>query len=84
VLVLIAGTHGYEYPGITALQRVRKSLDPKQLGGTIIMVHIANVPSFLGRTIYYNPVDGKNLNRVYPGDAEGTLSQRIAYALTHD
>ena len=84
VLVLIAGTHGYEYPGITALQRVRKSLDPEQLSGTIIMVHIANVPSFLGRTIYYNPVDGKNLNRMYPGDAKGTLSQRIAYAITHE
>ena len=84
VLVLIAGTHGYEYPGITALQRVRKSLDPEQLSGTIIMVHVANVPSFLGRTIYYTPVDGRNLNRVYPGDAQGSLSERIAYTLTQE
>ena len=52
-LALIAGTHGYEYPGITALQRLRKSLDPGELNGTIIMVHVANLPSFLGRTIYY-------------------------------
>ena len=83
-LVLIAGTHGYEYPGITALQRLRKSLDPSELSGTIIMVHIANVPSFLGRTVYYSPVDGKNLNRVYPGDAEGSLSQRIAHTVTQN
>jgi len=81
-LALIAGTHGYEYPGITALQRLRKSLDPGELNGTIIMVHVANLPSFLGRTIYYSPVDGKNLNRMYPGDPKGSLSQRIAHIVT--
>ena len=81
-LALIAGTHGYEYPGITALQRLRKSLDPGELNGTIIMVHVANLPSFLGRTIYYSPVDGKNLNRMYPGDPKGSLSQRIAHIIT--
>jgi predicted deacylase len=46
------------------------------------MVHVANMPSFLGRTIYYSPVDGKNLNRVYPGKADGTISERIAEAIT--
>jgi predicted deacylase len=84
VLVLIAGTHGYEYPGITALQRIRKALDPNQLSGTVIMVHIASLPSFLGRTIYNSPVDGKNLNRMYPGDPDGSLSQRIAHLLTSE
>jgi uncharacterized protein len=84
VLALIAGTHGYEYPGITALQRLRKSLDPSDVSGTIIIVHVANLPSFLGRTIYYSPVDGKNLNRMYPGDAEGSLSQRIAHIVTSE
>ena len=84
VLALIAGTHGYEYPGITALQRVRKSLDPREVSGTIIIVHIANLPSFLGRTIYRSPVDGKNLNRMYPGDPDGSVSQRIAHLLTSE
>jgi predicted deacylase len=64
VLALVAGTHGYEYPPITALQRLRRTLDPARLNGTVILVHIANPPSFLGRTIYYSPADGKNLNRV--------------------
>jgi predicted deacylase len=82
VLALIAGTHGYEYSPITALQRVRRALDPGALSGTVIMVHVANMPSFLGRTIYYSPVDGKNLNRVYPGSPDGTVSDRIAYAIT--
>lgn len=82
VLALIAGTHGYEYPPIIALQRVRREIDPAALAGTVIMVHVANMPSFLGRTIYYSPVDGKNLNRVYPGRADGTVSERIAHAIT--
>ncbi len=82
VLALIAGTHGYEYPPITALQRVRRQLEPAELAGTVIMVHVANVPSFLGRTIYYSPIDGKNLNRAYPGRPDGTVSERIAHAIT--
>jgi hypothetical protein len=47
-------------------------------------VHIANPPSFLGRSIYYSPVDGKNLNRVYPGRADGTLTERIAHVITQE
>ena len=82
VLALIAGIHGYEYPPITALQALRGKVDPAALSGTIVMVHIANMPSFLGRTIYYSPADGKNLNRMFPGDPNGSISQRIAHFLT--
>jgi predicted deacylase len=84
VLALIAGTHGYEYPGMSALHRVRQSLDPELLAGTVILVHIANPPSFRGRTIYNSPVDAKNLNRVYPGKSNGTLSERIAFVITQE
>ena len=81
-LALIAGTHGSEVAPILALQRVRELLPARQLKGTVLLVHVANMPSFLGRTIYYSPVDGKNLNRVYPGRADGTISERIAYVIT--
>lgn len=82
VLALVAGVHGFEYPPITALQRVRAGLQPSALAGVVILVHVANMPSFLGRTIYYSPVDGKNLNRVYPGRPDGTVSERIAHVIT--
>lgn len=82
VLALIAGTHGYEYPPITALQNIRAELNPAGLSGSVILVHVANMPSFLKRTIYYSPVDGKNLNRAYPGSPDGTVSERIAYIIT--
>src|SRR5215203_3733627 len=84
VLALVAGTHGMEYTPILALQRIRETLDPKVLAGTVILVHVANMPSYLGRTIYYSPADNKNLNRVFPGTATGTLSERIAYAITNE
>jgi hypothetical protein len=59
-------------------------IDPQGLAGKLILVHIANLPSFQRRTIYYGPSDWKNLNRVFPGDPAGTLSQRIAYVLTEE
>lgn len=82
VLALIAGTHGCEPSPIVALQRVRAELDPVALSGTVIIVQIANVPSFAHRTIYRGPWDQKNLNRVFPGTPDGTASERIAHAIT--
>jgi predicted deacylase len=84
VLALTAGVHGMEYPPILALQRVLKGVEPQALTGTLLLVHVANMPSFLGRTIYYSPADGKNLNRVFPGKADGTLSERIAHTITRE
>jgi len=82
ILALVGGTHGYEYAPVLGLQIAAKKIDPAALSGTVIIVHVANMPSFLGRTIYYSPADGANLNRVYPGKADGTLSQRIAHVIT--
>ncbi len=84
VLALVAGTHGAEYPPILALERLRASIDPRTLAGTIVMVHVANMPAFLGRAVYYTPGDHKNLNRVFPGKADGTISERIADVLTRE
>jgi predicted deacylase len=84
VLALVSGTHGMEYVPIIASQRLRAAINPAELRGTVILVHVANMPSFLGPTIYYSPADGKNLNRVFPGKADGTLSERIAEAITRE
>jgi predicted deacylase len=84
IVALIAGNHGYEYAPILALQRVLERVRPSELRGTVVMVHVAAMPSFLARTVYRSPVDGKNLNRVYPGKAAGTSSERIAYFITEE
>ncbi len=83
VLTLVAGTHGYEYTSVLALHRVAPRLAPGQMTGSVILVHMANPPCFYGRRVYYGP-DGKNLNRVYPGTPGGTVSDRIAHAITRE
>lgn len=84
VLALVAGVHAYEYPPILALYRLKKMIKPGSLSGTLILVHIANLPAFRKRIIYYNPYDWKNLNRVFPGDPSGTQAQRIAHVITEE
>jgi predicted deacylase len=83
-LALIAGTHGSEVAPIVAMQRLVPLVNPGELSGTLVIVHVANVPSYVHRTIYRGPWDQKNLNRVYPGKADGTISERIAAAITRE
>lgn len=81
-LVLVAGIHGSEYSPIIALQNLMPMIDPNEVSGAIIAIHIASMPAYLGRTIYISPVDGKNLNRSFPGKPDGSLTERIAFFLT--
>ncbi len=84
VLGITAGVHGYEYPPIMAGQALIPLIDPSRLTGTIILVHTANVAGFLGRFPYLNPLDSKNLNRAFPGNIEGTVTERIAHVITNE
>lgn len=45
VLAVLAGVHGYEYSPVLAVQKLRGQIDPKRLAGTVILVHVANMPS---------------------------------------
>ena len=82
VLAITAGVHGYEYPPILAAQRLLARIEPATLSGTVILVRLAHVSAFEERVPYVNPFDRKNLNRVFPGRADGTQAERIAWALT--
>jgi len=84
VLSLIAGIHGSEYAPILSMQRLPDLLDPVEVSGTLVIVHIANMPAFQGRTIYFGPNDLKNLNRSFPGDVNGSVTERIANTLTQE
>ena len=84
VIALTAGIHGTEYVPIIALQEIKKEIDPKDLSGKVILVHIANIPAFINRSVYVSDIDQKNLNRVFPGKKDGTISERIAYTITNE
>lgn len=81
-LLVLSGVHGSEHSPIVASQRLASVMDPSTISGAVIFVHIANMPAYLGRTIYTSPADGKNLNRLFPGNRNGTLTDRIAFTLT--
>ena len=84
VFTIVAGVHGYEYPPIMAVQRVLKSINPAQLKGTLIILPVANESSFYGRSAFVNPKDGKNLNRSFPGNSQGTATEKIAAFISEE
>lgn len=81
-LYLQAGSDGDELNGVMVISRLLRGLDPEDLSGTILAVAVANLPGFRQET-HRNPIDDTKLNRAYPGNPEGSLSERIA-ATTFD
>jgi len=82
--VITAGIHGTEYSSIEAALRLGRTLGPKEVHGHVMILPIANIPSFKKRTIYVGPHDNKNLNRVFPGKKEGSFSEALAYQIFHE
>ena len=82
VLTLVSGSHGTEYASIIALERVIQTLDPAQISGTVIILPLVNIPSFEQKVPHLNPVDGKSMNRFYPGNPEGTQTERVSWQIT--
>jgi uncharacterized protein len=81
-VAVTAGIHGAEYVSIAALREVVLGLDPAAVTGSLVAVLTASPAAFAARTIYVNPLDGLNLNRQFPGDKDGSPSQRLAHWLT--
>lgn len=77
-LVVTGGVHAAEYASIAAALELGRNLRPEHLRGSVIVVPVMNVAGFSSRSIYLCPLDGKNLNRVFPGNATGTASEQIA------
>jgi len=84
-LLITAGVHGCEYPGMRAAQIIAGETRPSELGGALVIVHNVNVPGFWQQVAFYNPFDGLNINRIWPGNLEpgsfygpGTISHHIA------
>jgi predicted deacylase len=80
-VLVTAGVHGGEYPGIEAAIRFARELDPGRVSGRVAVVHICGISAFHARLQYLTPEDGKNPNRVYPGRATGTVSERLAHTI---
>jgi uncharacterized protein len=84
VLALVSGAHGTEYTSIIALEKLPLLIDPAQLSGTVVLLPLVNIPSFLQKVPHVNPVDNKSMNRFYPGKADGTQTERASYQITKE
>jgi uncharacterized protein len=81
--LLVSGTHGDEYEGQVALCNLTKTLDPARIQGRVIILPAANFPAALaGRRT--SPIDEGNLNRLFPGDPDGMVTEQIAYHIEHE
>lgn len=77
-LLVLGAVHGDEYEGVETIPEVFRRVAPDALQGFLLMVPICNVPAYES-VLRSSPIDGLNLARVFPGDPDGTITQRIAY-----
>ena len=75
------GNHGDEYEGMIAILDLARSLEASEIAGRVILLPMMNYPAVRGgrRT---SPIDAGNLNRLFPGRADGTITQKIADYVT--
>ncbi len=83
-VVITSGIHGGEYTGIETSIRLAKELQPEDVNGKLIIVHPVNTTSFFKKNQYVVPLDGKNLNRTFPGKEDGSVADKISYIITNE
>jgi len=80
-LAVVAGSHGTEYASIIALEKLAQSIAAAEVSGTLVIVPLVNLASFHQKVPHLNPTDGKNMNRMFPGKADGTQTERALWAI---
>ena len=80
-VLLLAGVHGDEYEGPVALTRLFQTLSPEEVSGRLILLPMLNAPACRANS-RCSPLDGGNLNRAFPGDAEGGPTAQIAHLVS--
>lgn len=76
---LLAGVHGCEYSSIAAVVQFMRELDVSAVAGSIVAVPIVSPTSFAARSPFVVPEDGRNLNRCFPGDPQGSFTEVLAH-----
>ena len=77
-MLLMAGNHGDEYEGQVAVTRLARDLKPEQIQGRVLLLPMANFPAAKAG-LRTSPIDEGNLNRSFPGDPNGSVTQVIAH-----
>ncbi len=74
---VMSGMHAGEYSGILAAQRLIQHVSPDALSGTLIVIPVISVRSFMERNMQLSPVDQKELHFQRPGNPDGTFSEAL-------
>ena len=83
-MLITAGVHAGEYVGIQAAIELSQKLKIEKVNGTIIIIKVMNRPAFEARNGSMGLDDGKNLNREFPGNPDGTEMERLAWAISQE
>lgn len=83
-VLITAGVHSCEYVGIETCIELANKLEVKDVEGTLIIIPVLNISGFENRIPTIVPEDNKNLNRVFPGDENGTISERLAWYISNE
>jgi predicted deacylase len=78
-ILLSAGLHGDEINGIEIVRQIITQKINKPKTGTIICIPVINVFGFINQKREFP--DGRDLNRVFPGNKSGSLASMFAYHL---
>jgi hypothetical protein len=81
-LFISAAIHGDEINGVEIIRRLLTSRFMAQIRGTLIAVPVVNVYGYTDRTRYLP--DRRDLNRSFPGSAEGSMASRIAHIFVQE
>jgi predicted deacylase len=79
-LFLTAAIHGDELNGVNVLQQVARRYEPTDIHGTLVCIHVVNVPGYIAQQRYIPGYD-LDLNRSFPGKPTGNDAQRMAHVL---
>jgi N-alpha-acetyl-L-2,4-diaminobutyrate deacetylase len=79
-VLVLGGNHGDEYQGQIAIMKLARELMPEKVTGRVILIPSLNLPAARAAT-RLSPLDGMNMNRAFPGDAEGPVTSQIAHYL---
>lgn len=87
VFTILAAVHGNEVTGTPAIINVSKQINPKSMAGTFIGLPSANPLAYVTRSrgwVMDEPQAVRNLNRVFPGKIDGSITERIAYTIFNE
>jgi predicted deacylase len=75
---MTAAIHGDELNGVKVLQEVADRYRPSDVHGTLVLLHVVNVPGYQAQQRYL-PIYDQDLNRSFPGKERSNTAERMAH-----